>query len=172
MKLQKLIALFIISISTALHASDDKWAYVGGGSNSQVFLQNSEVVSDVSSGNVEAWTKAVFLDGSHILDKHRYACSKDEHLKLESYKYDINNNYQSGGTIEPVWFSVIPESVGELIMKTVCTTAARQEIDKIQLMDGSYTSDDAFALIRNSFGSYADAVIMINIQESIDNIEW
>ena len=57
-------------------------------------------------------------------------------------------------------------------MGTVCTTATRQEIDKIQLIDGSYTTDDAFALIRNSFGSYADAVVMINIQESIDNIEW
>lgn len=172
MKALKLIAFLVIGISTTLQASDDNWFYIGSGNVSQVYLQNSGLEADINSGEVKAWTKSVLPDGGHVLGKHNYACAKNEHLKLESHKYDASNNYLSGGKAKPVWFSVIPESVGYLLMEKVCTTAAKQEIDKIQLIDGGYTSDAKFALIRNSFGSYADAVVMINIQESMDNIEW
>lgn len=153
-------------------ADEDKWVYVGGGGTSQAYLQNSEVDSDINSGNVEAWTKSVFPDGSHDLDKHRYACSKDEHLQLEMYRYDANGNYLSGGKIKPVWFSAIPESVGHLMLETVCMAAAKQELDKIELVEGGYTSDAKYALIRKSFGKYADAVAMNNIQQSINSMEW
>lgn len=153
-------------------AEDNKWVYVGAGSTSQAYLQNSEVDSDISNGNVEAWTKSVFPDGSHDLDKHRYACSKDEFSQLEVYKYDTNGNYLSGGKITPVWFSTIPESVGYLMMETVCMAAAKQELDKIELAEGGYTSEDTYMLIRSSFGKYADAVVLGNIQQSIDSIEW
>lgn len=153
-------------------ADDNKWVYVGGGSVSHAYLQNSEVNSDVNSGNVEAWTKSVFPDGGHHLDKNRYACLKDEYLQLEVYKYDLSGNYISGGKVKPVWFSVIPESVGYLLQEKVCKTAAKQEIDKIQLTDGGYTSDAKYALIRKYFGKYADAVVMDNIQQSVDNMEW
>ncbi len=171
MRALKLIAFLVVGISTTLHASDD-WIYIGSGNVSQVYLQNSGMEADINSGEVKAWTKSVLLDGGHVLGKHNYACAKNEHLKLESYKYDASNNYLSGGKAKPVWFSVIPESVGYLLMEKVCTTAAKQEIDKIQLIEGGYTSDAKFALILNSFGSYADTVLMMNIQESIDNIEW
>lgn len=153
-------------------AEDNNWVYVGEGSTSQAYLQNSEVDSDISSGNVEAWTKSVFPDGSHDLDKHRYACSKDEILRLEVYKYDINGNYLSGGNIKPVWFSAIPESVGYLMMETVCTAAVKQELDKLELVEGDYNPKEDYVLIHDSFGKYAHAAAMMKIQESIDNMEW
>ncbi len=167
-----LICALACMFSLSAIAEDDKWTYVGGGKTSRAYLQNSEVVSDVNSGNVEAWTKSIFPDGSHDLDKHRYACSKDELLQLEMYRYDVNGNYLSGGKIKPVWFSAIPESVGYLMLNTVCMAAAKQELDKIELVEGGYTSEDAYTLIRTSFGKYADAVVIMKIQESIDNIEW
>lgn len=172
MKALKIMAFLIIGTSTVLHASNDKWVYIGNGNVSQVYLQNLGMEVDINSGEVKAWTKSVFPDGGHVLGKHKYACSKNEHLKLESYKYDASNNYLSGGNAKPVWFSVIPESVGYLLMEKVCTTAAKQEINKIQLIDGGYTSDAEFALIRSSFGKYADAVVMDSIQQSMDNMEW
>lgn len=172
MKYGLIIGLASMLFGLPAIADDNKWVYVGAGSNSQAYLQNSEVDSDVNSGNVETWTKSVFPDGSHDLDKHRYACSKDELLRLEVYKYDINGNYLSGGKIKPVWFSAIPESVGYLMMKTVCMAAAKQELDKIELAEGGYTSEEAYTLIRKSFGKYADAVVMDNVQQSMDNMEW
>lgn len=172
MKYGLIIGLASILLNLPAVADDSNWVYVGGGSISNIYLKNSQVDSDVNSGNVEAWTKSVFPNSSHDLDKNRYACSKDKYLQLEVYKYDIDGNYLSGGKIKPVWFSAIPESAGYLMMETVCMTAAKQEIDKIELVEGGYTSDDAFALIRDSFGKYADAVVMMKMQEGIDNIEW
>lgn len=153
-------------------ADDKDWVYVGSGNISQVYLQSSSMETDINSGEVKAWTKSILPDGGHVLGKHNYACAKNEHLKLESHKYDASNNYQSGGKAKPVWYSIIPESVGGLLMKTVCMTATKQEIDKIQLIDGGYSSDGKYASIRRSFGKYADEVVMMNIQESMDNIEW
>lgn len=172
MKLLNLIALLVVGVSTAAHASNDNWVYIGSGNVSQVYLQNSGIEVDVNSGEVKAWTKSVLPDGGHVLGKHNYACAKNEHLKIESYKYDASNNYLSGGNAKPVWFSIIPESVGYLLMEKVCKTAAKQEIDKIQLIDGGYTSDAKYAVIRSSFGKYADAVVIGNIQQSIDDMEW
>ena len=172
MKALKLIAFLIIGTSTALHASDDNWIYIGNGNVSQVYLQNSSIEADINRGEVKAWTKSVLPNGGHVLGKHNYACAKNEHLKLESHEYDASNDYLSGDKAKPVWFSIIPEPVGYLLMEKVCTTAVKQEIDKIQLADGSYTSDAKFALIRSSFGKYADAVVIDNIQQSMDNMEW
>lgn len=153
-------------------ADDKDWVYIGGGNISQVYLQSSSIETHINSGNVKAWTKSVLPDGGHVLGKHDYACAKNEHLKLESHKYDASNNYLSGGKAKPVWYSIIPESVGGLLMKAVCTTAAKQELDKIELVEGGYTSEAKYALIRSSFGKYVDAVVMDNIQQSMDNMEW
>lgn len=167
-----LLGLVYMFFSLPAVADENKWAYIGSGSVGKVYLQGSGIDADINSGDVKAWTKTILPEGGHTLDKYKYACSKGEYLKLESYRYDINNKYQFGGKFKPNWLSAIPESVGALTMKAVCTTAAKQEIDKIQLIDGGYTSNDTFALIRSSFAGYADAVVMTNIQESIDNIEW
>ena len=169
----RLICALACLLSLPAIADDNEWIYVGGSaSTSHIYLQNLEVDSDVSSGNAEAWTKSVFPDGSYDLDKYRYICSKDEYLQLEVYSYDIDGNYLSGGKVKPVWFSAIPESVGRLIMETVCMAAANQEIDKIELVEDGYTSEDAYALVHSSFGKYANAAVRIKIQESIDDIEW
>lgn len=153
-------------------ADNSDWTYIGSGSVSEVYLQDSSLEADINSGNVKAWTKSALPDGGHVLGKHNYACAKNEHLKIESHKYDASNNYLSGGHAKPVWFSIIPESVGQLLLEKVCKIAAKQELNKIQLVDGGYTSDAKYALIRKSFGKYADAVVIDNIQQSMDNMEW
>ena len=152
--------------------ADDKWVYIGRGGVSEVYIQNSAVDSDVNTGVAQAWAKSVSKDGSYVLEKRKYACSKDEHLQLEVHKYDIDGNYLSGGKMKPVWFSAIPDSVGYLMIEAVCMTAAKQEFDKLQSIEDDPDSKKDYLLIHDSFGSYAHAVAMIKIQESMDNIEW
>ena len=167
-----LMCMLVCLFSLPAIADDGNWIQIDSGGVSEVYIKNTAVNSDVNTGIAQAWVKSVSKDGAYVLDKRKYACSKDEHLQLEMYQYDINNNYLSGGKIKPVWFSAIPESVGYVMMETVCMAAAEQELDKIELVGGGYTSEDAYTLIRSSFGKYADAVVMMKIQESMDNIEW
>lgn len=152
--------------------ADDDWIHIDSGGISEVYIQNIAVDSDVNTGVAQAWAKSISKDGSYVLEKRKYACSKDEHLQLEIYRYDMNGNYLSGGKIKPVWFSAIPESVGYLMIQTVCTAAAKQEFDKLELVEGDYNSKEDYVLIHDSFGKYAHAAAMMRIQENIDNIEW
>ena len=164
--------ILLASISSFSYASDDEWVFIGSGSTNKVYMQNVEVSTNIDNGIVEAWSKWVYKDGNHILEKVKYSCSNDEYLTLEDHNYDADGVYQSGGKLKPIWFSVIPESLGVLLIETACYAGAKQEIDKLVLLDSGYVEKDTFELITNSFGRYADAVLMMSIQESIDNIEW
>lgn len=173
MKCSFIFGLACMSFGLPALAVDSNWVYLSRGDAGIVYLQEESITIDKESGLVEAWTKSEYTKGGHTIDKVRYQCAENQYQLLESHRYNKNGVYLRGGKkTETKWTSVIPESLSVDIVRVICMTAAKQEIDEIELKEGGYTSDDDFTLILDSFGKYADAVVIEKIQESVDSIEW
>lgn len=165
-----LMCMLVCLFSLPAIADDDNWVYISGDVDSAAYLQNKEVVVDMDKKFVEAWIKFTLPAGGHALSRTRYDCANDKYLNLESHEYSADSTYDSGGKIlGSEWLTVIPDSLGVPIMKTVCVVGVLQEVENAKYIGNGDIPDDYFMKIKEVFGSYSTIGFMINASNMMNS---
>ena len=115
-----LTLFFLIVITQTSTAQNNRWEYIGTNASGIVFYIDKTSI-ERSGREVSLWEKSVFSDGSYQINLSRWKCSERTNTLI------ISNIYTPQGRLidrkdGKNWNSIIPESIGEMIYETVCST--------------------------------------------------
>jgi len=104
--------------------TQDYWFEISVSSSSKSLYNPTKVLCD-EKGMLKVWIKAVEIDTSkrlsHSMTRFELNCRKDQMRVLSDTSYDKNGAVIRSETVRtPEWEEVIPDSVGETILNTVC----------------------------------------------------
>lgn len=123
--------LFIFSPLSTKGQTQNKWIfYAADGYNSQYFYNKSRIQVK-KNGNLLAWTKKIEEDRSYTLIKYEINCFQKSEKILEYVQYNTEGIILTSGDNEGTgWLIPVPDSVGEIQIKTICANRPKRKPTK------------------------------------------
>lgn len=132
MKLQLFVGIFFSLVSVSLFAesgkSNEDWKLVAFTKTSTTFFNPKQILKDRKYK--KTWIREISLDYKSLTKTLVRADCVAHTLRMSSYlKYDSNGNFLSSKDLGSPVMEVPPESLGGLILKSICTGKGYKELN-------------------------------------------
>jgi Bacterial SH3 domain len=117
-RLSFLIIFLTAILFAGVSAQSTKWRYVGTISEG-VKMYLKDEVSKLKNRHLSVWDKRVNPDNSYVVSKVEWDCKNKRSLTRQMTLYNSDQKLL-GTTKDFEWQYIIPDSVGEIILRQIC----------------------------------------------------
>jgi hypothetical protein len=119
-----LVGLLLLTIGVSVNAQRPRWIFVATTSDEATrFYWRADTL--VRSGTfVRVWEQSVNEDGKMIV-LSQYDCERGRNRVLQVTSYTSDGNVDQSIDLPGRWSYVVPDSVGEILLRRACTVPSR-----------------------------------------------
>jgi hypothetical protein len=113
--------------------AENRWVYIKTGEDgTKVYLERSH--KDRANGIKAIWVKYIKKDGSHDMHLIECDCQQDKYRVTEYVEYNRFGSVNASDSMSnSKWETVVPESLSEVIVKSVCEIKSQTGLPQIIL---------------------------------------